>query len=936
MNPSPQPTQGSPRPSHSVLRWIRSLGLRSLVTLPFALLTAAPITPLSPGVDEGELLLTELNCVACHVPSAAAARRLPARQAPRLGAQGLRLEPAWIKDWLLNPAQLHPGTPMPHLLAGLDDATRTQAADALTQYLVSSQAAGSPSYLGADKARLAVGQERFHTLGCVACHVPQVRPPDMPEDVWNQARTHAAPFGPLARKYPGGELVRFLQNPVAHRPGGRMPSLNLTDSDALAISTYLLADQAPGMTDTNRPLRTMPGLKWEYYEGRVGSTADLDRMQPVTSGETTELVTSMAKRGEGYALRFTGVLRAPKDGEYTFWINSDDGSTLDVDGKRVVNNDGEHPPREVDGKVKLTAGVHTFELRFYQGGGGSEFQVRWAGPEFTRQAIPATALEHYGQPMLPVGHVELVIDSGQVSKGREWFTQLKCAACHSMEGGLTPVPTQTAAITGIPALAALKGREAQGCLADTVKPGLPRYTLTGQQRMALRRTLASADRLAGDRPPEQEVAATLARFNCLACHERGGVGGPAAIAKDGWFTLVGEADLGEEGKLPPHLNGVGAKLRPTWMQKLLAEGTKVRPYMATRMPLFGTDNVGHLPALLAAVDRRPAALAEPAVSERDAKYGRKLVGRDGLSCVACHTFSTYGSMGIPALALDRMHERLEWDWFRRYLPDPAALRPGTRMPSFWPENRAVNTEILNGQTDAQIQAIWSWLAGGAKADVPAGLIRAKQELMVGREAVIYRHFIEGAGSRAIGVGYPEKANLAFDANQLRLALIWQGSFIDLARHSTDRGTGYEPPLGDHVVRLPEGAPFALLPSAEAPWPAAANRSPGYRFLGYTLDDVRRPTFRYEFAGVRVEDAILPKTADVDVTLVRTLKFGSGQPTGPVWFRAATGDLQAQADGSFLLDGKVRFRFRGGQAIIVGKELRVPVTVPGELVEEITW
>ena len=37
------------------------------------------------------------------------------------------------------------------------------------------------------------------------------------------------------------------------------------------------------------------------------------------------------------------------------------------------------------------------------------------------------------------------------------------------------------------------------------------------------------------------------------------------------------------------------------------------------------------------------------------------------------------------------------------------------------------------------------------------------------EAIIYRNFIEGAGTRAIGVGYPEKLNLAFDANEMRLA-----------------------------------------------------------------------------------------------------------------------------------------------------------------------
>ena len=48
-------------------------------------------------------------------------------------------------------------------------------------------------------------------------------------------------------------------------------------------------------------------------------------------------------------------------------------------------------------------------------------------------------------------------------------------------------------------------------------------------------------------------------------------------------------------------------------------------------------------------------------------------------------------------------------------------------------------------------------------------------LMPTSEAIIYRNFIQGAGSRAIGVGFPEHANLAFDANEIRLAMIWQGA-----------------------------------------------------------------------------------------------------------------------------------------------------------------
>jgi hypothetical protein len=68
-----------------------------------------------------------------------------------------------------------------------------------------------------------------------------------------------------------------------------------------------------------------------------------------------------------------------------------------------------------------------------------------------------------------------------------------------------------------------------------------------------------------------------------------------------------------------------------------------------------------------------------------------------------------------------MARRLKPDWFRRYLPDPAGLRPGTRMPSFWPEGKAAIQNVLGGDTGRQIAAIWAFLSKGNAAETPPGL-----------------------------------------------------------------------------------------------------------------------------------------------------------------------------------------------------------------------
>lgn len=919
-----------------VRSWKRVLWTSALLGALLPTAGARPGLPVPPGIGQGELLLGHLQCVRCHTAADPVADRLATAPAPVLGPSALRLTPGWLRLWLPTHGTLAEGNPNlpgqgPDLLHDLTATERQERVEDLVHYLVSIQPSDTAKPLGADPARMRLGGRLFHSLGCVACHAPEDRPEGIPAETLTTLATHSVPLRDLARKYPAGELVRFLMDPVRYRPSGRMPGFNLSAAEATALATYLLRDQASADAGAKSPAKTLAGLRWEYFEGTVRECRDLDGLSPADSGESPTVTTSMARRSQDFGLRFTGVLQIPTPGEYSFWIRSDDGSTLDIDGERVVSNDGIHAPSEQRGRIRLDPGPHTFECRFIQGGGGYELAVEWAGPGIQRQTLPAEVLGHVGEPLVALGSGPFTVDPTRASRGAAIFADRNCAACH--EGtGTTPRTAKP--------LSELASRNHEGCLSERPPAAAPRFTLEADERESLQRVLSQVPALAQTLPPHLAVRTTLARLNCYACHRRDGFGGPAENGRDAWFRVLGEADLGEEGRLPPHLEAVGGKLRQEWLETLLRTGRKVRPYMATRMPVFGPQAIGPLPSLLAAADVAPSAEPEPELTRRDAKYGRRLVGRDGLGCIQCHTFTTYGSLGIPALSLELMYERLRWDWVRRYLPDPAALRPGTRMPTFWPEGRAVNTELLDGNTTDQIRAIFAWMRQGADADVPAGLVRSRHELVVDQEAVIYRNFIEGAGSRAIGVGYPEHANLAFDANDLRLALIWQGAFIDTARHDSDRGVGFEPPLGDHVVKFPTGPAFALLTSPEEAWPKSTQpQRAGQQFLGYSLDALRRPAFRYAVGEVEIRDFVAPRVEDVDIRLVRTLRLSGTTGTGPgqLWFRAAAGTLQPQADGSFLLDQSVRIRVRGGgDPRVVGNELRVPVPVPGELTEEISW
>ena len=141
----------------------------------------------------------------------------------------------------------------------------------------------------------------------------------------------------------------------------------------------------------------LPGLVCEYYqiEGEVWrELGEFDKLTPKAAPVAETFDLSAAERSRGYAMRFTGLIRVPRDGEYTFCTTSDGGSSLFIDGQRVVDNDGIKNAEERSGKVKLTAGLHPIVVTFFQAGGSASLDVRWSGPGVEKQDIPASVLFH--------------------------------------------------------------------------------------------------------------------------------------------------------------------------------------------------------------------------------------------------------------------------------------------------------------------------------------------------------------------------------------------------------------------------------------------------------------------------------------------------------------------------------------------------------------
>ncbi|MDP6545964.1 MAG: PA14 domain-containing protein [Phycisphaerae bacterium] len=135
------------------------------------------------------------------------------------------------------------------------------------------------------------------------------------------------------------------------------------------------------------------GLRWAYYEGKFLSIPDTSRLKPVRSGRSKGFDLDSARRKDGCAMVFRGVIRVPADGCYTFILRSRDGSRFWVGGRVVADNDDWHKKvRTRVGKIVLRAGLHPIRLDYFERRRGAEFDIRWEGPGIKKQPIPAANL----------------------------------------------------------------------------------------------------------------------------------------------------------------------------------------------------------------------------------------------------------------------------------------------------------------------------------------------------------------------------------------------------------------------------------------------------------------------------------------------------------------------------------------------------------------
>ncbi|WP_295124218.1 fibronectin type III domain-containing protein [uncultured Chitinophaga sp.] len=125
------------------------------------------------------------------------------------------------------------------------------------------------------------------------------------------------------------------------------------------------------------------GLDYKYYEFTSAPAAmpDFAALTPKKTGNVTTVSMGMRDRSTNYGLVYTGHLNiATSSSNYIFYLRADDAAQLYIDGVRWLDNTVADKNIERSANVPLIAGLHTIEVRHFNGASSSLLDLRYSSP----------------------------------------------------------------------------------------------------------------------------------------------------------------------------------------------------------------------------------------------------------------------------------------------------------------------------------------------------------------------------------------------------------------------------------------------------------------------------------------------------------------------------------------------------------------------------
>lgn len=207
-----------------------------------------------------------------------------------------------------------------------------------------------------------------------------------------------------------GSISHYIVHYGSHQISTGSPETEYTITGLPINTSYNITVRAvdnAGLTSgASNQITGSTSVSGLWYGHTTGAWTDLDEInnwdEPEFTGWVPNFTLAPRTQDEYFNFEFNGYLYIENAGDYYFYLNSDDGSRLFIDGNVVVDFDGTHgTSSENDGfgvrspdAVTLGEGPHEIRVRYFDHTGNEVLNVSYSGADTGNQpmAIPDEAL----------------------------------------------------------------------------------------------------------------------------------------------------------------------------------------------------------------------------------------------------------------------------------------------------------------------------------------------------------------------------------------------------------------------------------------------------------------------------------------------------------------------------------------------------------------
>ncbi|WP_028526502.1 family 16 glycoside hydrolase [Runella limosa] len=319
------------------------------------------------------------------------------------------------------------------------------------------------------------------------------------------------------------------------------------------------------------------------------------------------------------------------------------------------------------------------------------------------------------------------------------------------------------------------------------------------------------------------------------------------------------------------------------------------------------------------------------VANKDNGYLLRFTGKLVVPVAGEYRFQTVHNGGNGILRVNN-EEILKWKWWDG---QAKVTLPAGEVPFEYVYNK--NTDWAKSSLGLSIEsdfnrAIELQGLGSVNLSSPTNPILVAP----GSTPVVHRSFFRSFNenvSHGISVGEPTGIHYAVNLEKGALARVWKGDFLDVTPMWNDRGNGMSIPQGS-VLNLSNQPTLALIASDQTAWPASYGETDGFRQRGYEIDAAGRPTFKYDVAGVKVEDQIRP---DADSKFLNRELRITGTIPATLKCRLAMGkEIVKISDNTFVVDKSYYIQADGAAIRTIGGNQELVVPAASKINYSLMW